>query len=175
LDGTGRADISTGIPFFDHMLEQLARHGMMDISIKAKGDVEVDFHHTVEDVGICTGQAIRKALGDSKGIRRFGHAQVPMDDSLVSVSMDISGRPYLVYRVANQAGWVGAFPVNLIQEFYRAVSQHAGITLHIHALEGQEPHHTTEATFKAFSRALAEAVSSDERVQGVPSTKGSLD
>ena len=175
LDGSGRTDVDTGIPFLDHMLGQLARHGLLDLNVSAKGDLQVDFHHTVEDLGICLGKALREAIGDAFGIRRFGHAQIPMDDSLVSVSMDISGRPYLVYRVPTRTERVGNFPVGLVQEFFRAVSVHAGITLHIHALEGQEAHHTVEATFKAFARALAEALERDERMKGVPSTKGSLE
>jgi|YNPNPStandDraft_1061719.scaffolds.fasta_scaffold00208_6 imidazoleglycerol-phosphate dehydratase len=174
LDGSGRSEVQTGIPFLDHMLDQLARHGFLDLKVSAKGDLEVDFHHTVEDLGICLGKALREAIGDASGLRRFGHAQIPMDDSLVSVSMDISGRPYLVYRVATGTDRVGNFPVELVREFFRAVSTHAGITLHIHALEGQEAHHTVEATFKAFARALAEAGKRDERMKGIPSTKGSL-
>jgi imidazoleglycerol-phosphate dehydratase len=156
------------------MLAQLARHGLLDLSVSAKGDLEVDFHHTVEDLGICMGKALRQAIGDASGIRRFGHAQIPMDDSLVSVSMDVSGRPYLVYKVTTRTERVGNFPVELVREFFRAVSVHAGITLHIHALEGEEAHHTVEATFKAFARALSEALALDERMKGVPSTKGSL-
>jgi imidazoleglycerol-phosphate dehydratase len=175
LDGTGLCDIATGIPFLDHMLEQTAKHGFLDLTLRARGDLEVDFHHTVEDIGICLGKALRNALGDGSGIRRFGHAQVPMDDSLVSVAMDISGRPYLVYRVPSRGESVGRFPAALIQEFFRALSIHAGMTLHVHALEGQEVHHTLEAMFKAFGRALAEALSRDERVKGIPSTKGALD
>lgn len=175
LDGSGRTEVDTGIPFLDHMLGQLARHGLLDLNVWAKGDLQVDFHHTVEDLGICLGKALREAIGDAFGIRRFGHAQIPMDDSLVSVSMDISGRPYLVYRVPTRTERVGNFPVGLVQEFFRAVSVHAGITLHIHALEGQEAHHTLEATFKAFARALAEALERDERMKGVPSTKGTLE
>ncbi len=175
LDGKGEATISTGIPFLDHMLDQIARHGFMDLRIQAKGDLDVDLHHTVEDVGICLGKVIREAVGGGSGIRRFGHAQIPMDESLVSVTLDISGRPYLVYRVPLEEVRVGEFPVGLAREFFRAVSIHGGLTLHIHAIEAHEPHHTLEAAFKAFGRALAEAVTLDERNTGVPSTKGSLD
>jgi imidazoleglycerol-phosphate dehydratase len=175
LDGAGRSEISTGIPFLDHMLQQVVRHGFLDMTLRAKGDLEVDFHHTVEDIGICLGRAFRRALGDAARIRRFGHAQVPMDDSLVSVTMDISGRPYLVYKVPTSTSMVGSFPVALAREFFRALSVHGGLTLHIHALEGQDAHHTLEAAFKAFGRALAGAVAYDERVRGIPSTKDALD
>jgi imidazoleglycerol-phosphate dehydratase len=177
LDGRGHSDIASGIPFLDHMLEQMARHGLLDVTLRAKGDLKVDFHHTVEDIGICLGKGIKQALGDASGIRRFGHAQVPMDDSLVSVTLDISGRPYLVYRIPEITGQgrVGAFPVALAPEFFRALCAQAGLTLHIHALEGREMHHLLEACFKAFGRALAQAIAFDERVTGVPSTKGVLD
>ena len=175
LEGTGRCEISTGVPFLDHMLEQMARHGLLDIALRAQGDLEVDSHHTVEDVGICMGKAIRSALGDARGIVRFGQAQVPMDESLVSVALDISGRPYLVYKVFMDEERIGTFPVALVQEFFRALSVHAGITLHIHGLEGSNAHHSVEAAFKAFGRALAQAAVLDERIQGVPSTKGSLE
>ena len=175
LDGSGQARVSTGIPFLDHMLEQMVRHGLLDLTIRARGDLEVDFHHTVEDVGICLGKAVRQALGDAWGIRRFGHAQVPMDESLVSVTLDLSGRPYLVCRLRPRGKKAGAFPVDLVQEFFRAFSVHGGMNLHIHALEVGEAHHNVEATFKAFGRALADAVTVNERIQGIPSTKGSLD
>lgn len=175
LDGRGEARISTGIPFLNHMLDQIARHGLLDLRIEARGDLEVDFHHTVEDVGICLGKAIRAALGGGSGIRRFGHAQVPMDESLVSVTLDLSGRPYLVYRIPLEGVYAGEFPVSLAREFFRAVCVHGGITLHIHAIEAHEPHHTLEAAFKAFGRALAEAATVDDRNPEVPSTKGSLD
>lgn len=175
LDGTGLSEISTGIPFLDHMIEQLVRHGFLDLNLRAQGDLAVDFHHTVEDIGICLGKAIRQAMGEPIGIRRFGHAQVPMDESLVSVTLDISGRPYLVYRVPTHTALVGSFPVALAQEFFRALCAHGGLTLHIHAIEGQEAHHTLEAAFKAFGRALADALAYDERVRGIPSTKGAMD
>lgn len=172
LDGTGRAKVSTGIPFLDHMLHQVARHGWLDLELRARGDLEVDLHHTVEDVGICLGKALRQALGDGSGVRRFGHAQVPMDESLVGVSLDLSGRPYLVCRLPERIDRSGPFPVGLMEEFFRALSVHGGITLHIHAIEGRDPHHLMEAAFKAFGRALAEAAAKDARSQGVPSTKG---
>jgi imidazoleglycerol-phosphate dehydratase len=175
LDGSGNSDISTGVSFLDHMLDQVARHGHFDLTLRAKGDLDVDFHHTVEDIGICLGKAVRQALGDASGIRRFAHAQVPMDESLVSVTLDLSGRPHLVYKVPIQTERVGEFPVTLARDFFNALSIHAGLTLHIHCLEGQEGHHTLEAAFKAFGRALAEAISYDDRVSGIPSTKGSLD
>jgi imidazoleglycerol-phosphate dehydratase len=157
------------------MLAQTARHGLLDLTLRARGDLDVDFHHTVEDVGICLGRALRKALGDGSGIRRFGHAQVPMDESLVSVTLDLSGRPHLVYKVPFRVERVGTFPVDLAKEFFRALCVHAGMTLHIHGLEEGEAHHSIEATFKAFGRALAEASALDERILGIPSTKGSLD
>jgi imidazoleglycerol-phosphate dehydratase len=175
LDGTGRCEISTGVPFLDHMLEQMTRHGLLDLTLRARGDLEVDFHHTVEDVGICVGRAIRSALGDAVGIVRFGEAVIPMDESLVSVALDISGRPYLVFKLSMEEERIGTFPVALVEEFFRALSVHAGITLHIHGLEGHNAHHSVEAAFKAFGRALAKAAARDERVQGVPSTKGSLE
>ncbi len=175
LDGTGQAAISTGIPFLDHMLEQVARHGWLDLEVRARGDLQVDLHHTVEDVGICLGKALRQALGDAAGIRRFGHAQVPMDESLVGVSLDLSGRPFLVCRVPRGVGGSGSFPVGLMEEFFRALSVHAGMTLHIHILWGRDPHHLMEAAFKSFGRALAEAVALEPRSRGVPSTKGIVD
>lgn len=175
LDGSGTSQISTGIHFLDHMLEQLARHGWFDLEVKARGDLEVDFHHTVEDVGICLGRAIKKALGDGAGIRRFAHAQVPMDESLVGVSLDLSGRPYLAFSLPKGIEGSVSFPVGLLEEFFRALSIHGGMTLHINGLRGKDPHHLMEATFKAFGRALAEAVSLEPRSRGVPSTKGIVD
>ncbi|MGQ9858893.1 MAG: imidazoleglycerol-phosphate dehydratase HisB [Thermodesulfobacteriota bacterium] len=175
LDGKGRAEVSTGIPFLDHMLQQVARHGWLDLKLKAKGDLEVDLHHTVEDVGICLGKAIRQALGGGKGIMRFGHAQVPMDESLVGVTVDLSGRPYLVCRFPKRLDEAGGFPIGLVEQFFRGLSVHAGMTLHIHGVEGKDPHHLMEAAFKAFGRALAEAVVVDVRNQSVPSTKEMLD
>ncbi len=175
LDGNGTSEISTGIPFLDHMLGQLARHGWFDLQVRARGDLEVDYHHTVEDVGICLGKAMREALGDAAGIRRFGHAMVPMDESLVGVSLDLSGRPYLACGLPKDMERAGDFPVGLLEEFFRALSVHAGMTLHIDVFRGTDPHHLMEATFKAFGRALAEAVAREPRSRGVPSTKGIVD
>jgi imidazoleglycerol-phosphate dehydratase len=174
LDGSGQSKVTTGIPFLDHMLDQMARHGLLNLAVQAKGDLDVGFHHTVEDVGICVGKAIRKALGEAREIRRFGHAQIPMDDALVSVTMDISGRPYLVCNLPNLTNRVGIFPVALIREFFRALSVHAGMTLHVRYLDGENAHHVVEAVFKAFGRALTEATAQDERIEGIPSTKGIL-
>jgi imidazoleglycerol-phosphate dehydratase len=174
LEGSGKSKITTGIPFLDHMLDQMVRHGLLDLSLQARGDLQVGLHHTVEDVGICIGKAIKEALGDAQGIRRFGYAQVPMDETLVSVTIDISGRPYLAYRLPTLTDREGAFPLPLTREFFRALSVHGGITLHIRYLEGEEAHHVAEAVFKAFGRALREATTYDERVEGIPSTKGTL-
>jgi len=173
LDGRGSAEISTGIPFFDHMLSLLAMHGLFDLSLRAKGDLEVDFHHTVEDVGIAFGQGIKQALGEGAGIRRFGEALVPMDEALSRVVLDISGRPYLGYRVKAR-GKVKDFNLELVESFFKAVADHAGITLHIDLLCGTNRHHIVEAIFKAFGRALDAATSLDQRRSGVPSTKGSI-
>jgi imidazoleglycerol-phosphate dehydratase len=174
LEGSGKSKVTTGIPFLDHMLDQMVRHGLLDLSLQARGDLQVGLHHTVEDVGICIGKAIKEALGDAQGIRRFGYAQVPMDETLVSVTIDISGRPYLAYRLPTLTDREGAFPLPLTREFFRALSVHGGITLHIRYLEGEEAHHVAEAVFKAFGRALREATTYDERVEGIPSTKGTL-
>lgn len=173
LDGTGNAEISTGIPFFDHMLSLLAMHGLFNLSLQATGDLEVDFHHTVEDVGIAFGQGIKKALGDGAGIRRFGEALVPMDEALSRVVLDISGRPYLGYRVKAR-GKIKDFNLELVESFFKAVADHAGITLHIDLLCGTNRHHIVEAIFKGFGRALDAATSLDQRRSGVPSTKGSI-
>jgi imidazoleglycerol-phosphate dehydratase len=173
LDGTGSSEISTGIPFFDHMLSLLAMHGLFDLALQAKGDLEVDFHHTVEDVGIALGQGIKQALGDLAGIRRFGEALVPMDEALSRVVLDISGRPYLGYRVKAR-GKVKDFSLELVESFFKAVTDHAGITLHIDLLYGTNRHHIVEAIFKGFGRALDAATSLDERRSGIPSTKGRL-
>jgi imidazoleglycerol-phosphate dehydratase len=173
LDGAGRAEVSTGIPFFDHMLSLLAMHGLFDLSLRAKGDLEVDFHHTVEDVGIALGAGIKQALGNAAGIRRFGEALVPMDEALSRVVMDISGRPYLGYRVKAR-GKIKDFNLELVESFFKAVADHAGITLHIDLLCGTNRHHIVEAIFKGFGRALDAATSLDLRRSGVPSTKGSI-
>ncbi len=173
LDGTGSSEISTEIPFFDHMLSLMAMHGLLDLALQAKGDLEVDFHHTVEDVGIALGEGIKQALGNGVGIRRFGDAQVPMDEALSQVVLDISGRPYLGYRVKAR-GKVKDFSLELVESFFKALTDHAGITLHIDLLYGKNLHHIAEAIFKGFGRALDEATRLDERRTGVPSTKGSL-
>jgi imidazoleglycerol-phosphate dehydratase len=173
LDGAGRSEISTGIPFFDHMLSLLAMHGLFDLSLRAKGDLEVDFHHTVEDVGIALGDGIKQALGNGTGIRRFGEALLPMDEALSRVVLDISGRPYLGYRVKAR-GKIKDFNLELVESFFKAVTDHAGITLHIDLLCGTNRHHIVEAIFKGFGRALDAATSLDQRRSGVPSTKGSI-
>lgn len=173
LDGTGKAEVSTGIPFFEHMLSLMAMHGLFDLTLRAKGDLEVDFHHTVEDVGIALGEGIKQALGDGAGIRRFGQALVPMDEALSRVVVDISGRPYLGYRVKAR-GNIKDFSLELVESFFKAVTDHAGITLHIDLLYGTNLHHVVEAVFKGFGRALDAAVCLDERRSGIPSTKGRL-
>ena len=175
LDGRGTADVATGIGFFDHMLTALGRHGMLDLVVKAKGDLEVDGHHTVEDVGIVIGQAVAKALGDKAGIRRYGSATIPMDESLVLASLDISGRGQLFWSVDVPLQMLGDFDTALAKEFFIAFAANAGITLHVHELCGENAHHILEACFKAVARALREAVESDPRTEGaIPSTKGSL-
>ncbi|MBU2702635.1 imidazoleglycerol-phosphate dehydratase [Sporomusaceae bacterium BoRhaA] len=175
LDGQGQATIATGIGFFDHMLTLFTKHGLCDLSLKAKGDLEVDGHHTVEDVGIVLGQLLKDCLGDKQGIRRYGTAYVPMDEALVLVSLDISGRPYLAYDLPVQAEQIGSFATELTEEFFRAVAAHAGLTLHIRLLAGTNSHHIVEAVFKAFGRAIDEATRQDARIQGVLSTKGMLE
>ena len=172
LDGAGTARASTGIPFFDHMLEQLGKHAGFDLSIEAEGDLEVDLHHTVEDVGIALGEALREALGDKAGVRRFGSALVPLDEALVQVALDLSGRPFLVYEIDPIVEWIGTFDPQLCEEFWRAFAFSAGITLHLRSLSGRNGHHVIEASFKGVARSLRDAV----RVEGtaVPSTKGTL-
>lgn len=174
LDGSGECSISTGVGFFDHMLTALSRHGLFNMEIKAQGDLEVDPHHTVEDVGIVIGQAISEALGDMKGIVRYGWAAVPMDEALVLTSIDISGRGMLCYDVPIAQEKIGAMDTVLISEFFEGLARNAGITLHIKKLAGEDPHHTAEAVFKSFARALSAAVAISSRVKGVPSTKGVL-
>ncbi len=175
LDGTGNAKVDTGIPFMDHMLSLLAAHGFMDLELSARGDTEVDDHHTVEDLGICLGLAIKKALDEKKGIRRYGEATVPMDESLARIIMDICNRPILCYRVSLTKRTTGSFDVGLIKEFFRALVTNSGITMHVDLLSGDEPHHISEAIFKAFARALDQASGLDNRLNGnVPSTKGVL-
>lgn len=174
LDGEGRSLIRTGIPFFDHMLTLFSRHGLIDLDVEAKGDIEVDYHHTVEDVGLALGAAFAKALGDKSGIRRYGSAYVPMDEALARVVVDCSGRPYLAYEVPRGVEAIGLFPFQLVEEFLRAFSVQAGLTLHVSILAGRDAHHMAEAIFKALGRALDVAVSRDNRVKGIPSTKGVL-
>lgn len=174
LDGSGKHSIVTGIPFFDHMLSLLTYHSRMDLSLKAKGDIGVDAHHTVEDVGISLGDGIRKALGEAKGIQRYGMATIPMDETLVSVAVDLSMRPYLVFQMKLRRSKIGTFDPELVEEFFRALCNHARITLHINLLYGRNSHHMVEAVFKGFGRALREAVSIDERASEIPSTKGIL-
>ena len=174
LDGSGACAISTGVPFFDHMLDALGRHGLLDLSVEAQGDLEVDAHHTVEDVGICVGQALAGALGDKRGIRRFGSAAVPLDEALVLAAVDVSGRGSLTFELAVPIEIIGIFDTTLVREFFGALASNAGLTVHLHELAGLNAHHIVEAAFKAFARALREAVEIDPRVAGVPSTKGVL-
>jgi len=174
LDGTGKSEISTGIGFFDHMLDLFARHGLIDLAVKAEGDLNVDCHHTVEDVGITLGLALKDALGDKSGIRRYGTFFLPMDEALAMVSLDISARPFLVFDAALPSEKIGDFDSEAAEEFFRAFAFNAGITLHMKALAGSNAHHIAEALFKALGRALREAVSLDPREHGVPSTKGVL-
>ncbi|MEQ9452503.1 MAG: imidazoleglycerol-phosphate dehydratase HisB [Pseudomonadales bacterium] len=175
LDGTGEAKLQTGIAFFEHMLTQIARHGLIDIDVVAHGDLEVDAHHTVEDVGIVLGQAFAEAVGDKKGIYRYGHAYVPLDEALSRVVIDLSGRPGLFYRVDYTRARVGDFDLDLLREFFQGFTNHAMVTLHLDNLHGDNAHHQAETLFKAFGRALRMAVTADERMAGVvPSTKGSL-
>ena len=174
LDGKGVSSIDTSIPFLDHMFELMAAHGFMDLTVKAKGDTEIDYHHTVEDLGICLGQAISKALGEKKAIKRYGQAIVPMDEALAQVVIDISNRPYLSYKVPLDTSLTGQFDVGILSEFFRALVNHAGLTMHIELVSGDDPHHSAEAIFKAFARALDDASQREERLEGVPSTKGLL-
>jgi imidazoleglycerol-phosphate dehydratase len=174
LDGSGSTRVASGVPFFDHMVDALGRHSLLDLWVDAKGDLEVDAHHTVEDVGICIGQAIAEALGDKAGIRRFGSAAVPLDEALVLAAVDISGRGSLTYEVETPIELIGTFDTTLSREFFTALAVNAGLTLHLHLVAGENAHHIIEATFKSFALALREAVSMDPRVVGVPSTKGSL-
>ena len=174
LDGSGKHSIQTGIPFFDHMLDLLAYHSRIDLSLKAKGDIGVDAHHTVEDVGICLGDGIRKALGEARGIRRYGMAMIPMDETLVSIALDFSMRSCLVFKMKLRRLKIGTFDPELVEEFFKALCNHARITLHINLLYGRNSHHMIEAVFKGFGRALREAVSLDERVSQIPSSKGIL-
>ena len=175
IDGTGKSDLDSGIGFLDHMLEQISRHGLFDLTIKAHGDLHIDAHHTVEDIGITLGQAFNEAIGDKLGIRRYGHAYVPLDEALTRVALDISGRPGLEISVEFTRARIGEFDVDLIYEFFQGFINHANITLHIDNLKGANAHHQAETIFKAFGRALRVAVELDEKIKGVmPSTKGSL-
>jgi imidazoleglycerol-phosphate dehydratase len=174
LDGEGNYQISTGVPFLNHMLELFARHGFFNLTLRATGDVEIDDHHTVEDVGLALGQAFREALGDKKGIRRFGEATVPLDEALVSCVVDLSGRPFLAYNLQLKQEKVGNFATELIHDFFLAFTNQLAINLHFNMTQGRNPHHIIEAAFKAFARALSSAVQHDPRVKGVLSTKGSL-
>ena len=175
LDGSGEVDFDTGVPFLDHMLDQIARHGVMDLSIQAKGDLHIDAHHTVEDIGITLGQAFAQAVGDKKGILRYGHAYVPLDEALSRVVVDFSGRPGLVFNVPFTRASVGGFDVDLFHEFFQGFINHALVTLHVDNLRGENTHHQAETVFKAFGRALRMALSADPRMAGVtPSTKGVL-
>jgi imidazoleglycerol-phosphate dehydratase len=175
MDGTGKAKLATGVPFLDHMLDQVARHGMVDLEVSAKGDLHIDAHHTVEDVGITLGQALAKAVGDKKGIRRFGHAYAPLDEALSRVVIDFSGRPGLEFHVPFTRALIGEFDVDLVHEFFQGFVNHAQVTLHIDNLRGANAHHQAETAFKAFARALRMAVEPDPRAgAAVPSTKGTL-
>jgi len=174
IDGRGKSDIDTGVPFFNHMLELMSKHGFFDLQIKAKGDLEVDLHHTIEDIGILLGEALKKSLDDKKGIRRYGFAAVPMDEVLAQVAVDICNRAFLVYNLPIAEGKVGMFDIEVIKEFFKALSTASGITVHINVPYGNNRHHIIEAVFKAFGRALCEAVAIDPRIQGVMSTKGLL-
>ena len=174
LDGKGISSIDTDVPFLDHMFELMAAHGFMDLNVKAKGDIAIDYHHTVEDLGICLGKAINQALGDKKAIKRYGEAMVPMDEALAQVVIDISNRPYLSYKVPMKKSMTGTFDVGLLKEFFRALVNYAGITAHITLVSGNDAHHIAEAIFKAFARALDQASQRDERLDDVLSTKGLL-
>ncbi len=175
IDGTGQQKLDTGVPFLDHMLDQIARHGLIDLDIKAKGDLHIDAHHTVEDVGIALGQAFAKAIGDKKGIRRYGHAYVPLDEALSRVVIDFSGRPGLEFHVPFKRSMIGQFDVDLTHEFFQGFVNHAQVTLHIDNLRGENAHHQCETVFKAFGRALRMAAELDSRAAGtIPSTKGTL-
>jgi imidazoleglycerol-phosphate dehydratase len=175
LDGNGDATIITGVPFLEHMLEQVARHGLIDLEIEAKGDLHIDGHHTVEDIGITLGQALAKALGDKKGIRRYGHAYVPLDEALSRVVIDLSGRPGLEFQVDFPRARIGEFDTELVYEFFQGLVNHAAITLHVDSLRGANAHHIAETVFKAFGRALRMALEPDPRMEGtIPSTKGAL-
>jgi len=174
IDGSGRGQIHTGIPFFDHMLTLFARHSLVDLTLRARGDIEVDLHHTVEDAGIALGQAFARALGEKRGLRRYGWAYLPMDETLTRVALDFGGRPYLEYRAPNSVEPIGAFSFQLVEEFLRAFAVHAGINLHVEILYGRDAHHMAESVFKGLAKAIDQACQIDPRVSGIPSTKGIL-
>jgi imidazoleglycerol-phosphate dehydratase len=174
VDGAGKAAVDTGVPFFNHMLDSFARHGFFDLTVRARGDLEVDQHHTVEDVGLALGQALREALGDKVGIRRFGEAACPLDEALVRVTVDLSGRPFFVYEVTITQARVGTFDTELVHDFLLALTNQLGMNLHVDMVRGRNPHHIIEATFKALARAMDLATQVDPRVEGILSTKGSL-
>ncbi|MBK5923889.1 imidazoleglycerol-phosphate dehydratase [Rhodovulum sulfidophilum] len=175
LDGSGRYDMATGVGFFDHMLDQLARHSLIDMTVRCQGDTHIDDHHSVEDTGIAIGQALAQALGDKRGIRRYGSCLLPMDDALLRAALDLSGRPYLVWNVDFPTEKIGGFDTELVREFFQALATHGGITLHVDVLHGLNSHHIAEAAFKAVARALREAVETDPRkADAIPSTKGAL-
>lgn len=174
LDGKGEAKIATGVPFLDHMLDQVARHGVFDLDIAARGDLHIDGHHTVEDIGITFGQAFAKAVGDKKGVRRYGHAYVPLDEALSRAVVDLSGRPGLEYHIEFTRARIGEFDVDLVHEFFQGFVNHAQVTLHLDNVKGTNAHHQAETAFKAFARALRMAIEPDPRVKGIPSTKGKL-
>ena len=174
LDGTGTADVDTGVPFFDHMLAQLAKHGGFDLAVRTKGDTEIDAHHTVEDTAIALGQAFREALGDKSGIRRFGDAAVPLDETLVQAAVDLSGRPYVVHDEPELASPIGSYDPTLTRHIFESFAANAGVCLHVRVLYGRNPHHLVEAQFKAVARALRDAVAYDGRTHDIPSTKGAL-
>ena len=174
LDGTGKNQVTTGIAFFDHMLTLFSVHGLFDLNLSAQGDIDVDYHHTIEDTGLVLGDAVNKALGDRRGISRYGHAAIPMDDALAEVAIDLSGRPYLVFRLPDSMPLQNGVDASLAREFFRALSQRAGMNLHIHVPYGENWHHMIEAVFKGLARALRKAVSKDIRVSDIPSSKGSL-
>jgi len=175
LDGTGRYDVATGVGFFDHMLEQLSRHSLIDITVRAKGDLHIDDHHTVEDVGIALGQAVRQAMGDMKGITRYADACLPMDDTLTRAAIDVSGRPFLVFKVAFPREKIGTFDTELVREWFQAFAMNAGVTLHVETLHGENAHHIAESCFKALARTLRAALAVDPRTAGdLPTTKGRL-
>ncbi|MGA3170540.1 MAG: imidazoleglycerol-phosphate dehydratase HisB [Chthoniobacteraceae bacterium] len=174
IDGAGNGEINTGIPFFDHMLTLFARHSLVDLAVRARGDIDVDLHHTVEDAGIALGQAFARALGEKRGIRRYGWAYLPMDETLTRVALDFSGRPYLEYRAPKTVEPIGAFSFQLVEEFLRAFAVHAGVNLHVEILYGRDAHHMAESVFKGLAKAVDHACQIDPRVTGVPSTKGML-